>query len=303
MLFYDFEFNLLLIEPKVISWRFTKYFNEIGTFEAHLPVSSKATKLVLENDFLVLEIFGEFAIITGKQVADELIIYGRTCNWLFSKRVVLPFRSTGKLTGDFAKSLFENAYSSCENVVFGTMNQGENHTFFSSTPRLLSDSVFEALKIDNLGNEFVFDKAQKKWVFNILKGEDRLLMISEANKNATHTEIIENISDYANLCYYESGSEFLFSGGDETGLYRFETYLLSGGVEDAKSELLKLKKESTTEVTSTGPVYKKDYFLGDTVRVQIIKNDYKVTKRLRIKGVELVSKPGGYTEKPIFEEV
>ena len=47
----------------------------------------------------------------------------------------------------------------------------------------------------------------------------------------------------------------------------------------------------------------KDYFLGDTVRVQIIKNDYKVTKRLRIKGVELASKPGGYTEKPIFEEV
>ena len=45
MLFYDFEFNLLLAEPKVIGWQYTKYYNGIGTFRAQLPLSSPAVKL------------------------------------------------------------------------------------------------------------------------------------------------------------------------------------------------------------------------------------------------------------------
>jgi len=43
--------------------------------------------------------------------------------------------------------------------------------------------------------------------------------------------------------------------------------------------------------------------LGDTVRVQIIKNELKITRRLRIRGVEMENSYLGYREKPIFEEV
>lgn len=303
MLFYDYEFNLLFIEPKIISWRLTKYFNEIGTFEAHLPLSSGATRLVLENEFLVVGICGEYAIVTGKQVAEELIIYGRTCNWLLSKRVLLPFESTQTTTGDFIKDKFESVYSACENVVFGNMESGDEHTFSSESPKLLSESVFDALSADKLGCEFVFDKVRKLWVFNLLKGEDKLLMISEANKNASYSDITENISEYANICYYKGEDGYLTLGEEKTGLYRFETFISSDSEDDARQRLKKHKKEAKTEVMATGPRYKTDYLLGDTVRVQIIKNDYKVTKRLRIKGVELLSKPDGYLEKPIFEEV
>ena len=53
IVFYDYEFNRLLAETKVISWQLTKYYNGVGIFSAHLPLDSEAVSLVAENDYLV----------------------------------------------------------------------------------------------------------------------------------------------------------------------------------------------------------------------------------------------------------
>jgi len=63
------------------------------------------------------------------------------------------------------------------------------------------------------------------------------------------------------------------------------------------------KKQWRTQLDAIGILYKKHYLLGDTVRVQIIKNELKITRRLRIRGVEMENSYLGYREKPIFEEV
>ena len=69
MLFvYDFEFNLLLAEPSVIKSRWVVYYNNVGTFEAHLPISSELTEIVSKNSYLVVKQHGLSAVIVGKEL-------------------------------------------------------------------------------------------------------------------------------------------------------------------------------------------------------------------------------------------
>lgn len=302
MEFYDYEFNLLLAEPKVISWKFTKLFNGIGTFVARLPLSSAAVPLIAERNHIVCGFGGEFAIVTGTEIADELVIYGRSLNWLLSKRILLPQGEKSCNTTDFVKEAFEKCYSECNNAVFEGGVSGEMHSFLIESPKYLSDAVFDALSADGLGNDMIFDTQNRRWLFCILKGSDKNLMVSEANKNASSTRIITNMADYANLCYYEGEGGYLSMGSGESGIYRFEAFVNSENAEDAQSELLKREKEKSTHIDTTKLVYKRDYLLGDRVRVQLIKGAYRVTDRLKITGVEMNMNTGGYCEKPIFEE-
>ena len=303
IIFYDYEFNRILAENRVIRWQFTKLYNGIGTFTVYLPNTSPAVKLVMENDYLVCQFGSEYAVVTGKELGSELVIYGRTLNWLLSKRIVLPKEALVCYTGEFVESNFDEAYTDCENVVFGTMQNGSQNSFCVSTPKPLSTVVFDALSIDKLGNELVFDKENRRWIFNLLKGEDKNLLVSEINKNASSVNIIENISDTANLCYYEGDGEYIWSGERADGMHHFETYVLSDEKDDADTKLKEAKKESTVKLSTQGIWYKSDYNLGDTVRLQIVKGSYRTTKRLRITGVEMSQDSMGYKEKPVFEEI
>lgn len=303
IVFYDYEFNLLLVEPKVISWKLVKYFNETGTFTAHLPLSSRAVELVAENDYLVCEVGGEFAVVTGKEIAGELVLYGRTPNWLLSGRVVMPFAEKSCKTGELVRDMFDACYADCPDVVFGEMVEGETHTRRQDSPKKLSLAVFDALGADRLGNEFLYDKNNRRWVFNLLCGRDLPLMISEANKNAASVTVTENIAETANFCYYRDGDGFVGKGERRDGLYHFETYVISDDEGDADEALKKAEKERKVTADTVGVIYRKDYLLGDTVRVQIIKGGYRTTERLRICGVEMNFSAAGYTEKPIFENI
>jgi len=299
MQFYDFEFNRLLDVSEVISWRYTKYFGAMGTFQAKFHLSSPVTKLVMERDYLVCTFSGETVIITGKEIGNDLTIYGRSCDWLLKKRVVMPFNEVEKSTGDHIKELFEKAYLDCSDVTIGEVIQGGTKRFSQDGFKDLYSVVAKELGEENFGWEFVFDTLKCRWIFNVLNGRELNLIISEDCKNASKLSITDNISEFANYCYYNGGSK----GSSESGLYRFETYVNSKEEAECDKKLEEGKKQWRTQLDAIGILYKKNYLLGDTVRVQIIKNELKITRRLRIRGVEMENSYLGYREKPIFEEV
>ena len=115
LLFYDFEFNLLYVETKISSARWSLKHAGIGTFEAHIPLSSELLALNSENEYLVAVAGGLSAIIVGYQVEDDLAIFGRTCNFLLSKRVTPAFSLLSGHSGELAKGFAENAFSDVEN--------------------------------------------------------------------------------------------------------------------------------------------------------------------------------------------
>lgn len=197
--FFDFDFKLLHTENEFTSSSWTVYYNDIGTFEAHFDLNSDTLPIVMENDFLVAVQGNLSAIIVGKKVTDELIIYGRTCNWLLTKRITNAFGTTKDKIDVILNAKVKKAFSDVEN--FETVA-------FPDLPELTASRddkcetfsfVQESLQSENLGHKLEFDIAESKWIFKILKGNDNNpLVISTINRNAYD---VTAESDLLNLCH------------------------------------------------------------------------------------------------------
>lgn len=196
--FYDFNFKLLHTENEFLSSNWTIYYNDIGTFEAHFDLNSDTLPVVIENDFLVAVQGNLSAIIVGKKVSDELIIYGRTCNWLLTKRVTDAFDTTTDKIDTLLNAKVQEAFSDSPLVT---------ESIFSNLPTLTASRddkcetfsfVQESLQLANLGHTLEFDPVKSKWIFKILKGnESNPLVISTVNRNAYD---VSTESDLLNLC-------------------------------------------------------------------------------------------------------
>jgi len=196
--FFDFNFKLLHTENEFLSSNWTVYYNDIGTFEAHFDLKSDTLPIVMENDYLVAVQGGLSAIIVGKKVSDELIIYGRTCNWLLTKRVTDAFDTTTAAIDTLLNTKVKKAFP--EDYVVAEDGISNPPTIITSRDDKCETFSFvqESLQLANLGHELKFDPIEGKWFFKILKGnEDNPLVISTVNRNAYD---ISTESDLLNLC-------------------------------------------------------------------------------------------------------
>ena len=311
--FYDFEFNLVHIEPEFISSSWTVYFNKEGNFEARFPCNSEVLSVVSENRYLVAK-QGEFsAIITGYSAEDEFTVYGRTCNWLLKKRVTLPTENNSVYSGSLACTLASTAFSDVSNFVTENKSYGKAISFSSERMETTYDAVVRCLKEGAIGHELKFDTDNKRWVFATLPSYSTTLMISESLKNASDTAIVADILDLADCGYYKkiskdasgnSTEEYsLLKNGTKSGIYRWETVISENNETEAKAMLNTKKENSTIKLSTLGVFYGSDYSLGDIVRVQIVKGVLKKTVKKRICGVEIKHTSSARYEQPIFEEV
>ena len=249
--FYDFGLNLLDVENKFISSNWNIYFNDIGKVEVHLPYTSKSLPVIFDNKYLILVQGEKQALITGKQVGDDCVIYGRTPNWILSKRVLLPFEAHGEETDveAFLREKALSAFSDCDNFVLGDIcSLGYMADLSLTNPVSLFDFVKDTLTADEAGHKVYFDIPEKKWVFEVLKGERRNVIISESSLTSYDTEYVFDIQDYFNSGIFkqkESQEEEAvygkISNEELCGFYKWETILDSDNKTDAESELSKKK--------------------------------------------------------------
>jgi len=311
--FYDFAFNLKHIEPKFVSSSWRVCYNAEGTFEAHFPTESEVLSLVANSKYLVA-VQGDFAaVITGYEAREDFTVYGRTCNWILKKRLVLPFESSNVFSGKFACDTVSEAFSDVSNFGVSAASYGQIISYAKDNISTLYDVVRESLNMGSIGHTVRFDTKNKKWVFATIRSKETDLMVSESLKNASDTAITADILDLADSGYYKKRTEnsdgsvsekfTLLSAGAKTGIYRWEA-ILSGSSENEAKAVLKSKKENSELALSThGIFYGKDYSLGDIVRVQIVKGTLKKTAKRRISGVNVRYSGSAKFEEPIFEEV
>lgn len=311
--FYDFEFNLIHIEPKFVnsSWRI--YFNDAGTFEAHFPIESEVSAVVAKNKYLVA-VQGDFsAIITGYDTKEDFAVFGRTCNWILTKRISLPFEETQSYAGIIASKVVSGAFSDVGNFYTDTKGLGKVITFIKDSAATVFEVVTECLNGSSIGHEVRFDIQNKKWIFRTFKPNETSLIISEALKNASDTAITADILDMADCGYYTKKTEddegntteelTLLDSGGKSGIYRWEALLSGSSESEAENSLLTKKENSILTLSTHGIFYGEDYSLGDTVRVQITKGALKRTEKRRISGVEVQYRDAAKFEQPVFEEV
>ncbi len=196
--FFDFNFNLIHTENEFLSSNWTVYYNDIGTFEAHFDLKSDTLPVVMENSYLVAVQGNLSAVIVGKKVADELIIYGRTCNWLLTKRITDAFDSTTATIDALLTEKVGQAFSDVTNFEIDIIPDLPTITASRDDKCETFSLVQECLQSASLGHTLEFDPVNSLWIFKILKGnEDNPLVISTVNRNAYD---ISTESDSLNLC-------------------------------------------------------------------------------------------------------
>lgn len=312
--FYGYDFEFLFAEPHCISTRWNLAYNGTGTFEAHLPFSSDAVRLASENPYLVVKEGANTALVTGYAADGDFALYGRTCNFLLSKRVTKAFGTKSGTADSVARDIVSAAFEDVQNFTLGeALNLSESIDFTKNDNLLTSEAVKGCLKMQSLGHEVVFDTANKQWVYKSLMGRELDLIFSEANKNAFDARFTCDILDLADCGYYEKQTEqdgvkstetaYIGTEGTKSGIYRWEALLNSKSEAEAQSELSRQSARNEASLKVRSAVFGKDFCLGDIVRVQIIKGSLRKTVKKRISAVEIQSRNGFEITQPVFEEV
>lgn len=212
---YDFEFNLLHIEHDITSCNWTIYENDIGTFEMHFPLTSRLVNVLMGYKYLVAVQGEKQAIITGRQLTTEGVLYGKTCNWILTRFCTSEQFDTDSLyTSGIITS--KDAQTVCEYLIDLTMSAADNFIFDKNTEDSFgdvyvenkgisssSDLVCDCLGKDGAGHTVFFDIPNKKWVFRVSKGKELSVVLSDGNRNAYDTEYSSDMQDYFTGGWYE----------------------------------------------------------------------------------------------------
>lgn len=314
---YDFGFNILAQTNRFTSTSWAVKYNAVGTLEAHFPLTGDVVPLIMSNNYLVITQGNNAAIITGRQAGADFAVFGRTCNWLLSKRVTPDFDQLTGTVEALTRGFVQTAFADVDNFVLGDQIGLTNTiNFWRNTYNPTLDVVSDCLANDGAGHRVVFDPARQQWIYEVQKGVELPLIISEANKNVCDTEITDDCLDYCTGGWYEQQTEaaegetapepqWVYLPGDtsKTGIYRWECTLSGGNESEAKSSLQAKKRNSQTSVKSNSLLCGKDYNLGDIVRVQIQKGQYQTTVKKRITGVNIRYAQGNTGEQPAFEDL
>lgn len=209
---YDFEFNLLHIEHDFVSANWSLKYNNIGTFEGHFPLKSGIVPVIMNNRYLVIIQGDKQAIVTGVQAESDFAIYGRTVNWLLTKRTVAKFKTEdlkGTTLPKIAGHVLEESFIINENYPVKDMKlewtvDFDIGRFWRNTRNSAYDVIHDlCVRANHSGHELRFDHRIHKWILHLYQGKELPLMVSEANRNAKSITFTRDCLDFATDGWYE----------------------------------------------------------------------------------------------------
>lgn len=202
--FYDFEFNLLCIVPVVIDAMWEIKFNGVGTFEASITPDSKVTSALMGRDHIVVVQGTKQAIVTEKySEGNKLILYGRTMNFILTKRIILPFNIEEKNVENKAFKLISKLISeSFPEIEVELPEVDEEIEFYRLVMYDLEEIICDILDRVNGGHRVYYDVKNKKWILKLSKQKESSLFLSEENGNIYNATYREGVLDYANCGFY-----------------------------------------------------------------------------------------------------
>lgn len=310
--FYDFEFNLLDIRADFISVNHQIYYNKVGQFEAHFPIAKDLLTMLGENPYLVCVQGENAAIVTGWNVGEDVAVFGRSCNWLFTKRVLAPTETVSEKAEELARSMVLSAFGDADELVLGdSLGDEKEVSITRDEPELLSIALFNCLSLAGLGNELVFDTGNKLWVYKTLKGKNLQVVLSESDRNMYGGKYSYDCLDYCQSAWYKKAPEGdeedsawkCYDSGDAKGIKRWECILSANTEDEARQGLSEKKRKGNAAFGASSLLWRKDYELGDIVSLRIEKGDFIRVTHMRIVGVHSWYEEGDFGQQPIMEEV
>lgn len=305
--FYDWEGKLLCIVPRMESVNWRVHYNEVGTLEVHMNVDSPQAKTIMENKYMIA-ICGKLqAVVVMKTIEKhELIVFGRTLNWLLQKRVVMPpeGEKTRNIINEVKKCIPRYMY-------IGTIPSGAKEAedvIERSGAEVAGTAVENLLKLANLGHAVRLEKQSDgtvRYIFDVLEGKETEIVLSEDLRNVQELVYTDDMLDYCSAGYYlkdEVWTEYVKDSTKE-GIYRFEGVLDSDNRTDAGNEFNELRWKRVCEGKVKVLKLFKDYELGDIIKIKFKRGSFSVTTKYRITGVHIWYEGESEGEEPEFEEV
>lgn len=216
---YDYEFNLLHIEHDIISCNMTLYENDIGSFELHFPTDSRLTGVMMAHQYLVAVQGDKQAIVTGRQLNSEGVLYGKSCNWLLTRFCVAEDFDTDALKADgildgtdaltVCRFLLKSALPDGADIAVeaaAELTPAEVHLENKGVTAVF-DLIQECLRQAGLGHSLFFDVSGRRWVLRVTQGAALPLLLSEGNRNAYEVDYTEDMQNYVTGGRYEQAIE------------------------------------------------------------------------------------------------
>ncbi len=183
IIFYDFDFNRLGDFSRLISANMEKKYCGYGSAELHFSIDEEQLIELLENnEYLFFTAGDNSAIVTGWQLGEDIAVYGRTPEWLLTKRGVQPLSFSGNTAETIARAFVESV---ADFIAPGELADVGTATSYSTKDiRVLYDAVCEVLSAQKLGFKVTPDIAGKKFVFEVYEGMEKLSILSASNRTA-----------------------------------------------------------------------------------------------------------------------
>lgn len=308
--FYDFSFTPLLILHDVFSVNWELYFNDVGTFELHTAFSDEVTKLLRKHKYLVVVQGVKQGIIVGWRLTHECVLYGRTCNWLLTRRVMPSCGLLKDTAENITRKLVQDAFADTPELSMEAVTgAGEVKEFELSKDCTLFEAVKNCLDQDKAGHWLRFDSIQKMWFFGVGYGRKQPIVLSEDNGNVYNCSYSENgLEAYGGGWYRQKddngGGEvwtYISPGEEETGMLRWECLLGNNQTETEAKQLLEKKtRQKTASAVMKGLTFGKDYELGDRMELSVIRGGFSVVEEKQINGVHIWYEADSCGEEPMF---
>ncbi|MBE7048675.1 MAG: hypothetical protein E7393_04825 [Ruminococcaceae bacterium] len=307
--FYDFSFRPLMIIHDMTSVNWQLYFNDIGSFELHTTVQDKITSMLRSHPYMVAVQGDKQAIITGWQLGKECILYGRTCNWLLTRRITPAFETKTGTVQDMTQTMVLDAFADVSELTIGTSIENDGEIQYTlRSDQTTFDAVQACLEQGDMGHKVLFDVIDGRWKYCVLTGRELQLVLSENRRNASESVYSEDILNCYSGGWYQQEQEgdgadsvrTYLAGDDKTGIYRWECMLESGSAEEAGKELEKKVRNKEVTAIMRGVHFGEDYDLGDFVYVQVDKGGFQLTEKKRVTGVHIWYEADTIGEEPIL---
>lgn len=198
--FYNYGFEPLEQVSGFISLNATKKYCGFGTAEIHLPITkTEIIRILVDNPYIICIARDVQMIVTGWQLGEDIAIFGRTPEWLLTKRVVAPFSLAKKTPAEIATYAVQNAMDDFADTA-GDASFGETMNYSAKEPKTVYDIVCDVLNPSELGFRMTADVKQKEFIFSVYKGKEQPLMISPSNRTAYDMKYIRDMQDTADNC-------------------------------------------------------------------------------------------------------
>ncbi|MDD4690137.1 MAG: hypothetical protein PHE51_10375 [Eubacteriales bacterium] len=304
--FYDFEFNLVYIVSDWTSVNWELHYNKVGTFELHLPLHTDICKMLENNKYLVAIQGDKQAIITGKMLSDEIVIHGRTTNWILTKRVILPFVITKETQiGEIILTNLGKIFDQQDNFYLPQTIVGSStiNSYELKKAKDASTFLIEMCEQSALGHRVKFIPSKHRWELEILKGDEKHFIISQDNKNAYQPKLTWDNLDMCNGIYYKDANDtYRLIPSNKLGIYRWYDVSENDNLSDAKADMSGHTEHTMLTYNTTYFLHGKDYMIGDSVFVETSFGGNKKRQKKVITGIRIWNEGNSDGECPIFGE-